>query len=481
MNVKILKKDPQAFLKLIKSDIVDIKEAIETYLMAGDFEGKEKVFYEIVKKLKEKKLIDIEPELLRNLFEGKESVVFDLYRNKYVETMFPVALKDKGKIVHAMVFKAEETYTNFPSVENYIKEVEKIVNKKLGVIFDDGGFEGNSFQLAIAIAALVKRLPENLAFTGALDEKGNLMRNLDYLHIKQKVCDENELKLISAFDIDNVFKLKEFFESKQIHIPVLIALMKADEPDYIKASYEELKYAVQERYPMEFVEIFEKIYETNKIFVEENGLTDNWQSVLKKVGKLIYKIVSNNGIPHIAIMGPATFAMALGIYLGLQNPVVFYHKDGKEYKPVLDLTDNLRKIKNIVGDYKHVKYSIMGDGENCAFALNFASHNLIDGVRRFIDEKQLNSKIALIEPKFGKGNIQLDDWSEIISEVMSITQNIYFETSFKNVYFFISAPLPIAFGLGLSYGDFAKGSIFHYDKNLGSYIEVFKIEEIRKN
>jgi hypothetical protein len=43
----------------------------------------------------------------------------------------------------------------------------------------------------------------------------------------------------------------------------------------------------------------------------------------------------------------------------------------------------------------------------------------------------------------------------------------------------MSCPVPLAFGVGLSFGDFAKGSIFHFDKNTGDYIEVFKIEKIR--
>lgn len=478
MFSKLLSSNSSDFLKILECDDITVKEAIESFIKAEDFDNKFLVFYEIVKKIKEKKIVDLNQELLKKFFNGEEEIIFDIYKNDFVEVFFPIVNKlGDGKIARAIIFESKKSFTNNPDLKSSLEKIESLVGKKLIVIFDSE-FKGNSFELAVAIGSLCEKIPKNIAFTGEIDEKGNIKRNIEYLDLKMKICSENNLKLISAFDVDNLFELKEFFEAKKIHIPILISLMAKDK-EYIRTSYEELKEAVNEKFEIKYSDIFEKIYDVNKVFVKDS-LNDDWGQVLKEVNSLLYKIISNRGIPHIAIMGPASFSMALGIALGVQNPLVVYHKAGIEYKPVIDLTDNVRKVKNIVSDYKFVKYSVENEnGKNCAFILYFASHNPYDAVKNFLSKNNIDSKLVLIEPNFGKGNLPAEDWSEIVSEIMSVTQNIQFKHSCENVFFFMSCPVPLAFGVGLSFGDFAKGSIFHFDKNTGDYIEVFKIEKIR--
>ncbi|WP_073072843.1 hypothetical protein [Thermosipho atlanticus] len=50
---------------------------------------------------------------------------------------------------------------------------------------------------------------------------------------------------------------------------------------------------------------------------------------------------------------------------------------------VLDLTDNVRKVKTISEDYKYLRYSVEGEEENSSFIIYFASHIPIQSVKEF--------------------------------------------------------------------------------------------------
>ncbi|MDK2945835.1 MAG: hypothetical protein PWQ85_607 [Geotoga sp.] len=477
MFSKLLENDPSRFIELLKSDQIFLDEAIKSYLDVKNVEDKEKVFYEIVKKLYLKKEKKISEELLSPFFNGNTEFIFDLYKNGYVEAKFPIVNKNKGKIARVLVIKSEKSYSNLESHLDKLKIIENLVGHNISMIFDSK-FVGNSFMLAGALAALTSKIPSNLAFSGELDENGVIKKNLDGYTIKERVCLENNLKLISAFDIDNVFELKEFFEEEKFHIPVLMFFRREDE-DYIKFSYERLSKSVSKNFSIKFANLFEKVYDVKKVFTnKELSSLDEWKEALKEAKNFLLKIISKGGVPHIAIVGPSAIAMALGIAIGIQNPLVIYHKQD-EYYPVIDLTDNLRKIKNIKNRYEYLKYSTFENGKNCAYVIYLASHNPFSSVRKFLKKNSLNSKIILIEPIENKGNLNIDTWEKIVSEMMSITQNVLYENHYENVYFFLSCPVAIAFGFGMAFGDFAKGSIFHYNKSDDSYIEVFGIEEIR--
>lgn len=470
--------DASNFLEYLKNNKININDAVKKFVEMQNFESKEFIFYELLKIMKENNVLDLPGDFIEKFFNGKADIIFDFYKNDFNEIYFPVVGESSDvKIIRAMVFETNQSYTNLKHIEDSIKKIEKLVGKKLGVIFDNK-FDDRTFELAVAIGALCKKIPKGVAFTGEIDENGNVLRNFNKLGLKLKLCAENELNLVSPFDVNNVFDLKKFFEARRINFPVLISLMSKDR-EYLNASYEDLKDAVSKDFDLEYCELFEKIYGVRKIFIKE-GLEDNWYETLKEVSNMLNKIISKRGIPHISIAGPSAFSMALGVSLGVQNPIVVYHKSGSEYKKVIDLIDNVRKIKNIVNDYKHIKYSIENeDGESCAFILYFASHNPYDTVKNFLTKNKVDARIVLIEPKAGKGNLIPDDWSGIVSEIMSVTQNLQFEYSCKKSLFFLSCPVPIAFGIGLSFGDFSKGSIYHFDKNMGDYIEVFKIEGIK--
>ncbi|EKF48774.1 hypothetical protein H17ap60334_09664 [Thermosipho africanus H17ap60334] len=54
MFSKLLSSNSSDFLKILECDDITVKEAIESFIKAEDFDNKFLVFYEIVKKLKKK-------------------------------------------------------------------------------------------------------------------------------------------------------------------------------------------------------------------------------------------------------------------------------------------------------------------------------------------------------------------------------------------------------------------------------------------
>ncbi|MDK2886810.1 MAG: hypothetical protein PWP54_1383 [Thermosipho sp. (in: thermotogales)] len=486
MYANILENNLDDFIELLKLDEISLEEAIISYLKAKEVEGKEKAFYEIVKKMYLKQEKRIPEEILSKFFKGNSEIIFDIYKNGFVEAKFPIVSENEGKIARVLVVKSKKSFTNVDVNLEKMNIIEKIVRHSLSLIFDSN-FVGNSYMLAAAIAGLTSKIPKNLAFTGELDEKGYVKKNLENYSKKEEICTDNNLKLISAYDIESVYELKDFFEEEKFHVPVLIFFKNSDK-EYINFSYENLQKVIAKKYSLKFLELFEKVYDIKKVYTNNKELSkiDEWQDALKESRKLLIEIISHGGIPHVSIVGPSAMAMALGIAIGVQNPIVIYHRQYHEqvdYFPVIDLTDNLRKIKNIKNTYKHLKHSIFGEGDDCSYVIYLASHNPIGTVRKFLEKNSISTKIILIEPKENKGNLDIKNWEEIVSELMSITQNNYNLENFhcENIHFFLSCPVAISFAFGMAFGDFAKGSIYHYDKENDSYLEVFRIENIRRD
>lgn len=154
MFSRLLSSNSSDFLKILERDDITVKEAIESFINAEDFDNEFLVFYEIIKKIKEKKIVDLNQELLKKFFNGEEEIIFDIYKNDFVEVFFPTVNKlGNGKIARAIIFESKKSFTNNPDLKSSLEKIESLVGKKLIVIFDSE-FKGNSFELAVAIGSL---------------------------------------------------------------------------------------------------------------------------------------------------------------------------------------------------------------------------------------------------------------------------------------------------------------------------------------
>ncbi|HBT26747.1 MAG TPA: hypothetical protein DEA58_08740 [Pseudothermotoga sp.] len=167
--------------------------------------------------------------------------------------------------------------------------------------------------------------------------------------------------------------------------------------------------------------------------------------------------------------------------LGSQNPVVLYHYQGNEYHRVIDLRNNIRAIKKLkdVNSFKKIYFEESGDGKDCVFIVQFASHTPFADVEEFIKRQNLNSTVIKVFHT-DLGGMKIGDWSQEISELMSLIQFVKAKRHFERFHFFLSVPVPIAFVFGMAFGHFSKGSVYQYSsKENISYFEAFRIEKLR--
>lgn len=248
--------------------------------------------------------------------------------------------------------------------------------------------------------------------------------------------------------------------------PILIAISSRLSENQIQESYEELKKATG-------TETNEKL-----IYFKNKDLTTEWYEELIATKNFITENTSINKIPHIALLVPASFALSLGIILSQSQipEMAIYHFQANTYSKVIDLTDNSRKIKEIKKQCKKIDYEkIDQNSENLAIIIQFASHSARASVIKYLEANDIKTNILEITHK-NAGNIQISDWSEEVSEIYSVIQNYTKEHFTEKFHIFLSAPIPIAFALGLALGSYIHTKVYQYTPSehaFSTYIPIF--------
>jgi len=170
--------------------------------------------------------------------------------------------------------------------------------------------------------------------------------------------------------------------------------------------------------------LFERIYRAPLTYSVNRELSeDEFYEHIEKSYGIIRNVIDNSGIPHIAINGPAAFALGLGIALGAKDKLVVYHYQG-DYFPVLNLTteQNLRLIKTVTRSkemLQELTYEVLEYSTNkrkAILAIELASHKLLSSVKEYAKENISDGFIIHVMPKNmeASGNIPLGDWKKII-------------------------------------------------------------------
>jgi len=411
--------------------------------------------------------------------------------SKFVEVKFPVVEADKVTLAKGLVFKVDFSFSNNPQINDILAVLEKKINAKISVLFDRD-FVGESFELAVAVGRLVEHIPQNLAFTGRLAEDGKILK-VENFYEKLVYCNKNNIGLVSYNDVSHISEILDFLNEREFHIPILLRF--SSKPQDIEILWKKLKervLAFSGKDCASICNLFEKIYKAQLIYSVNRELSeDEFYEHIEKTYEIIRNVIDNSGIPHIAINGPAAFALGLGIALGAKDKLVVYHYQGN-YIPVLDLSteQNLRLIKTVTPSeeaLKELTFEVLeynSSKRKAILAIELASHRLLSSVREYAKENIPDGFIIHVMPKNMEtsGNIPLGDWKKIVSELFSITQIVRTDFYYDELHIFLSCPVPIAFGFGMALGDFVPGKIYNYfkggkTKNAG-YVPVLDISEI---
>lgn len=287
-------------------------------------------------------------------------------------------------------------------------------------------------------------------------------------------------------------KLKLQREKK---VPFLVVVGKSDE------QYRDTLSQVEEtlmRYRLE-VPLLEKTFgllREDWIVRRESPLPPNptaWRETISKIDRRFWRLaerIPGRKVYHLFMNGPATLAMALGAVIGSRTEFIYYHfmpgTGTLPYHPVVDfrsetIPEGPHILKSRVDDYRLVRVSGMErlDPDRCtqvAVAIHLAGHDPTGDVRQWV--RADGHPVVTIASRF-RGTIPLTaDWIRLAREVATPLLEMMGREGVERLHLFLSAPLPVAFCVGVALGRFVRASVYNYFPEKGAYEEVFKLEEL---
>lgn len=470
----------QLILSCIKDGSIikkDLKFFYELFYLKrySQFHRLKKEFLFLIKR--EQRFLD--EKLFSKAFGKDFKELKEILENETLVASFPLVKEDSGRIANVFVVhvNSENIPLTFPNTSQDIilnlKKIKKLINKNFFVAFDIDNFTGNSYNLAIASTFFVdKRVLDKFVFTGNIGSNGEVLKVND-LRTKKKLAMKSKKFFICH---NNLQKLEDLKQLNQPDIEIPFIQLFGKPKSELKRNFLSLKGFAS------FLNLTEKdcaIY-TEKLI--ENS-PQVWENFLKQAIKKLNRIYSLPFDVTINYLGSlSSFSFALGIVFGAKRKVKIYHfQDGNIFK-IFDFCNNsLRRIKEKKRNIEFLEYNLkfkeFSGKPEISFSLFLASHNPHHDVENYV-KKNLKTSLIEISLKNNQGNIPVDNqklWIEIAKELFTIIDEI--PGKIEKYHFFMSMPVPLAFVLGMSIGDYKKNSIYNYDKFLSDYIPVLDSEK----
>jgi len=428
-------------------------------------------------------------------------VLHKIFTEKPIKVKFPVVNNKEADIASAYIFtfnKAIPKNTFFNREElKFIKRFlkQRNINKDFFIIFDKQ-FKGKSYLLAVVAGLLLPEyVLENFAFTGEVNEEGEIYP-VGYIENKKIIAEKNNLKLITYEDIYHIDELIYYLGEEPIDIPFLQLANKTEDEAYI--SLEKLEDKIKEKinfYSLDKLEKFfglskEDLILTTKYLPKPEKDNNQWINTIKtfeeKLKKIYSRVKRKKRILHFS-GSISSLAFGFGIKLGTKKPVIIYHYQADYYHKVINLSneEQIRQIKHIKDKLEYLEIKQLKenkDANELAIAIWIAGHNPYGDVLRFSENK--NWEVVGIEAKKFKGNLPLprkreDEnlWLEITREIFTVINNMK-SKKYKRIHIFLSSPVAISFASGMAVGHFINGTVYNINKNERTpYFAIFNIED----
>lgn len=468
------------FIKLYENGLITPLEFVKTFksLPSSYFQIKVRMIFKFIKMFVEKGLGD--KEILENILGDRELAETIVSTEPY-QFDFPVVLPENGsgKIVEGFVFESDKSYTNVPKAMEGIKILENILETKLVVIFSDD-FSGNSFMLSLYIAirtgGKIRKLFPKLIFTGAFT-KALVPEPTDHVDVKHEISKKLGRRLVTIEEIDDLNNLVMFFMKDKKDVPFYFSVRS--DRDSALSEFRNFCNDVSSFLDLKFNgNMLDKVFERSTWLFWESELSsqDFVIAADEIIDLLTEETFGKDTVLHIAIKGPSALAFIVGLKLKPYRELVFYHYNSGKYSPVLDLRENPRMIVERIRyeSFEKIQFETYDDSligcqdSEVAVLIDMAGQNAIDEVRMFLRENGICAKLLHITHK-DSGNIPVGDWSKEVREIKTLLDRV----GKKVIYhIFLSCPVPLAFGLGLSMKeDTHKVKLYSYSR--GEYHLVF--------
>lgn len=428
-------------------------------------------------------------------------VLHKIFTEKPIKVKFPVVNNKEADIASAYIFIfnkeiPQNTFFNkeeLKIIKRFLKQ--RNINRNFFVIFDKQ-FKGKSYLLAVVAGLILPEyILEDFAFTGEVNEEGEIYP-VGYIKNKKKIADKNNLNLITYEDIYHIDELIYYLGEEAIDIPFVQLSNKTEEEAYI--SLEKLENKIKEKinfYSLEKLEKFFGISKKDLILTSEylpKPEKDNnqWINTIKtfeeKLKKIYSSIKRKKRILHFS-GSISSLAFGFGIKLGTKKPVIVYHYQADNYHKVIDLSneEQIRQIKHIKEKLENLEIKQLKGNKNAkelAIAIWIAGHNPYGDVLRFSENK--NWEVIGIEAKKFKGNLPLPKkreyenlWLEITREIFTVINDMK-NKKYERIHIFLSSPVAISFASGMAIGHFINGTVYNINKNDETpYFATFNIED----
>ncbi|AEI15263.1 hypothetical protein Flexsi_1613 [Flexistipes sinusarabici DSM 4947] len=416
-----------------------------------------------------------------------ENDCYALKNAKIKRAYFPVTSHNNGNEseIQELIFfdvELESSTLTFPNENNHVKDalisVSKALKRNFFIMFDNY-FAGRSFSLAAAAAGLLKEDKlKYFAFSGEVKENANIAK-VENLPAKRKISEEKDLFFVSPDSVDNLNQLTKL-NAETVDIPFIQLFGKQ------KTELEKNLEKISGNEIVNDYKIWVGILGGDKslVFTHTEEMLENttevWDELLLDFYEKINKLYQLPYYVNIHFLGSlSAFAFLSGIVFGAKNKITIHHyQDGSIFR-VMDFSEkSVRLLKSKTKKYEKVKYSVeytVAESEDAAIVIYLASHNPKNDAQKYI-ESHLKCSLLFICLENNQGNIDLneDDWIKTVAEIYSLVDEAgeLIGKSIRKYHFFMSIPVPVAFGFGMAYGDYKKIAVYNYVKSQSTYKKV---------
>jgi hypothetical protein len=208
-----------------------------------------------------------------------------------------------------------------------------------------------------------------------------------------------------------------------------------------------------------------------------------WRNLIENAERNIHRfsdVIPGEKIYHIFIYGPASLALGLGAAFGSKRKVVVYQYLNGDYKPVINLMQDVRRIKQVTDntEYKYIRVSYPRFfTPDLAVVLDMASHSARGDAEAYLQQNNQQMELVHVANTYG-GNLTEDDWVKVVQEIYSVFHYLQSKKEVARLHVFHSMPVALAFGVGMALGNFVPVTIYNWEASEGKYYPVLKLNEV---
>lgn len=328
-----------------------------------------------------------------------------------------------------------------------------------------------------------------------LDEKLGELLNIVGFAIVFNQLDRNSrilVGLISAFAFYRliVYSKKIWLQVKEKNIPLILDV--GDDEEYLDSMRDTAYQAMRGKnfdpkvYDREF-----DIEKEDMAVHRESTLTrteKEWTDLIKRFEKRLFRLNSKlRGQKnfHIFLKCPAAMAVGMGAVNGTKNAVVLYHYIDSRYEPVIDLhcsadgsSMGSHQLKNRVDPpFKYIGVEEPARLNSCMYiALDLASHSTLAGVKKLAE--QTDASVVMVKNAYNNTLSIEEDWLLAAREVITVIMKWASKPEVNCAELFISAPLPLAFAIGMGVGTQSLIKVNHWFREENAYSTVFELNKL---